>query len=340
MKSAIVRIGGSEGLPWWWDEVQLDSELCNINIERVNFRNKKSKQISTLDLPFLSIKILLTLLRLRKKYDYIFTFECDHATFFLSFWQTILFFRRPKHVVLQFIMREKVSTLSSKIKYAVMRFCFHSLHKIICSSTQEAEYYKKVFKWNEQKVAFVPFHTSRKFVADEIKDGEDYVLSAGRVFRDFNTLVIAAKDINQKVCIVASPNAVKVPEDLKNVKILFDIPFDEFERLIKNCQFVVIPLEDRQISVGQLVILHAMALGKPVITTRTAGTVDYIVNGENGILVEPGNPDELRERMKEVASDLELRLRLGKNARNSVLEKYLPHHYTSKVREVLMEKKI
>jgi L-malate glycosyltransferase len=41
------------------------------------------------------------------------------------------------------------------------------------------------------------------------------------------------------------------------------------------------------------VILEAMALGKPVIASRLAGTPEQIVNGETGLLVEPRNIEQL-----------------------------------------------
>lgn len=43
------------------------------------------------------------------------------------------------------------------------------------------------------------------------------------------------------------------------------------------------------------VILEAMSLGKPVIASKLAGTIEQIVNGETGILVEPSSVEQLCE---------------------------------------------
>lgn len=46
---------------------------------------------------------------------------------------------------------------------------------------------------------------------------------------------------------------------------------------------------------GQVVILEAMALGKPVIATEIVQTLDYMENGIAGILVPAGDKGALRK---------------------------------------------
>lgn len=52
------------------------------------------------------------------------------------------------------------------------------------------------------------------------------------------------------------------------------------------------------------VILEAMALRKPVIASRLAGTPEQVLNGETGLLFEPGNATQLSEAMALLLSDL------------------------------------
>jgi hypothetical protein len=140
LRSAIVTIGTQPTMPWWRDEILLDPDLCALSVCQVSFRGKASKQATIWELPFFLLHMLPVYLSLRRRYDYMFTFECSLTTFGLAFWQTLLCSRRPRHVVLQFIMREKTRRLSSRIKYAAMKWCFRSLHLAICSATREAEY--------------------------------------------------------------------------------------------------------------------------------------------------------------------------------------------------------
>ena len=64
------------------------------------------------------------------------------------------------------------------------------------------------------------------------------------------------------------------------------------------------------------VILEAMALGKPVISTdHRHGANEIIENGRNGILVPPQDPESMAEAILKVLSDAELRRRLGEEAK-------------------------
>lgn len=60
-----------------------------------------------------------------------------------------------------------------------------------------------------------------------------------------------------------------------------------------------------------IVLMEAMALGKAVIATRVAGIPELISDGENGLLFTPSKWDELAIKITVLASDRELRERLG-----------------------------
>ena len=80
----------------------------------------------------------------------------------------------------------------------------------------------------------------------------------------------------------------------------------------------------------------AMALGKLVLATRTAGTTDYIRHGENGLLVTPNDATELRAAVDRLMADGHLRAKLGNAARADIVNKHLPHHYSRMVRARLL----
>jgi L-malate glycosyltransferase len=60
------------------------------------------------------------------------------------------------------------------------------------------------------------------------------------------------------------------------------------------------------------VILEAMALGKPVIATRLAGTPEQIEDGVTGILVEPRNVEQLAGAIKYLARNQTVRREFGR----------------------------
>lgn len=69
-------------------------------------------------------------------------------------------------------------------------------------------------------------------------------------------------------------------------------------------------------------VLEAMACGLPVIATKIGGVVDIIKDGENGLLVEPGNKNELANALKKLISEPGYALSLGQNALKTIRENY------------------
>lgn len=70
-----------------------------------------------------------------------------------------------------------------------------------------------------------------------------------------------------------------------------------------------------------LVVLEAMAVGCPVVASDVGGVSSAVEHGENGLLVEPRQPDQLAEALVRVLCDRDRRLRLGKNGR----ERFVKH---------------
>ena len=68
--------------------------------------------------------------------------------------------------------------------------------------------------------------------------------------------------------------------------------------------------------------LEAMALGKPVLSTTVGSIPDLITHGENGLIVEPYDPDAFAEQLIRLCLEPELRQRLGRNARRLIHDNY------------------
>jgi glycosyltransferase involved in cell wall biosynthesis len=59
-----------------------------------------------------------------------------------------------------------------------------------------------------------------------------------------------------------------------------------------------------------LVPLEAMSVGRPVVATATGGQAEYLRDGVNSLVVEPGDPSALAAAVRRLAADPELRERL------------------------------
>jgi len=71
-----------------------------------------------------------------------------------------------------------------------------------------------------------------------------------------------------------------------------------------------------------LSVLEAMAANKAVVATNVDGTSEIVVNGETGILVQPGNAGSLAEAISAMLGDKQLREQFGKAGGDRVRKLY------------------
>jgi colanic acid/amylovoran biosynthesis glycosyltransferase len=71
-----------------------------------------------------------------------------------------------------------------------------------------------------------------------------------------------------------------------------------------------------------VVLMEAMAMGVPVVTTRIAGIPELVEDGRGGLLVAPGRADELAAALRRLLLDAELRHGLAAGGRDKVLSEF------------------
>ena len=89
-------------------------------------------------------------------------------------------------------------------------------------------------------------------------------------------------------------------------------PHEHVMAAFRRCLFAVLP--SICLDACPTTVLEAMASGRPVVATTTGGIVDIIVDGENGLLVPPGDENKLAEAMARLLNDADLRARLADGA--------------------------
>jgi glycosyltransferase involved in cell wall biosynthesis len=71
-----------------------------------------------------------------------------------------------------------------------------------------------------------------------------------------------------------------------------------------------------------MAVLEAMACGLPIVASRVGGLPDLVQDGINGILVEPGKPEQLSSALCKLANDHQLCETMGKVGYRFVCEYY------------------
>lgn len=69
-------------------------------------------------------------------------------------------------------------------------------------------------------------------------------------------------------------------------------------------------------------LLEAMSAGIPSVVTNVGGVVDIIQDGDNGLLVNPGDIEEIVLKVSALLDDKLLRERIGKNGRDYVISHF------------------
>ena len=77
-----------------------------------------------------------------------------------------------------------------------------------------------------------------------------------------------------------------------------------------------------------------MAQGHPIVATNNGGQREYIVDGKNGLLVPPNNPDALAEALRKLLRDSALRQQLGSQAKADYDDHLNYESYYKRMREI------
>lgn len=155
--------------------------------------------------------------------------------------------------------------------------------------------------------------------------GRPYVLSIGRdTGRQFATLLRAVEGLDVDVKLVTLPYLLRgLDVNRPGVEVLQHLSYDELFRLYAGALLVAIPLKpDIRYPSGVRGLLEAMALGCPVVSSRTDVLEEYAREGEGVTYVEAGDVESLRERLRSLRDDAAARASLAAAGHRLVRERY------------------
>lgn len=238
--------------------------------------------------------------------------------------------RRPRIVLTEMRLDEQRAGIRWRLKVALQRFAFAAVDLMCVSAKGEARAYADRLRLPIERFQFVPWHTNVLSPRHYEAKGR-YAFAAGRTGRDWRTLAAAVRGLDVDVKVVCTRRDAEATAFPPNVAVLTDVPYSMYRTLLEDAAVVVIPLEPHVYSSGQVVILEAMALGKPVITTRVVGSEDYIDEGVDGLLVDPGDATQLREALVGIVRDTDRRHAIGSAALQRVLGQHTLEGYAARV---------
>ncbi len=254
----------------------------------------------------------------RVDYDLAVAWESKNG-FPLAVLRWLLRVRKPKLVILAFSYKGIV-TYFSRLGPLVMNHVDH----VTVLSAGETEYYRKLLDIPLAKITYSQLGWYDRFSHLATADAHlgDYVFASGRSYRDYRTLFEAAAGVDAQFIVNARKFNVQGLSCPPNIKLNDFMPIPEFTKLMAEARFIVMPLQDTPHAAGEGHIVQAMSAGKALIATRTASTVDYVEDGQTGILVKPYDAQEMRSAITYLLNHPDEAKAMGRRARQRYEEKY------------------
>jgi len=280
-------------------------------------------------------KLAVRALRQSRKVDYdvIVAWESKNG-FPLAVLRSLLGVRKPKLVILAFVYKGIVMHFRS-----LGRLAMRGVDHITVPTMSEVEHYNKLLGFPLDKTTFSPLgcYDMASAVNVSEKRTDSYIFAGGRSGRDYRTLFKAALDIDAQFVVNARKFNVQGLDCPLNVRLHDFMPMHEYYALMAGSQFVVVPLKDTSYAVGLGHIIQAMSAGKALIATRTAGTVDYLEDGQTGVLVPPYDTLNMRSAITYLLDHPGEVEAMGQKARQRYEEMYTFTAFSERIYGVLQK---
>lgn len=193
---------------------------------------------------------------------------------------------------------------TSRIKKYFARRCFMGCSLATLWARKQPSLYANFFNLAEDKFIFIPYKSTHSKLPPRSLLPCEYVFSGGNTRRDYKTLVEAVKDTDVFVVVSTNDrsNVADIP-DIPNVVVVSSVE-PSFSKLMAASLFVVVPMLKTGIrGAGETTYCNAMWHSKPVIAMDDSSSLDYILDGETGYIVPPGDATLLRTRILELWED-------------------------------------
>jgi len=224
-----------------------------------------------------------------------------------------------------------------------------NLHAVVTWTSVQRHALIERLRFPAERVYLVRHFVDQVFYSPRPAE-ETMICGVGAEMRDYPTLLEAVRGTGIR-CQIATDH-VRIPGRVRLVKdrrvpvsslgswadagiTLGRLPLLELRELYARSRFVVVPLVPSNSDNGVTVILEAMAMGKPVICSRTRGQVDVVQDGVTGLYVPVGDAGALRAAILSLWNDPQRAHEMGRNARAYVERHHTLEGFTSATRSAV-----
>ena len=216
---------------------------------------------------------------------------------------------------------------------------------IIFTSKSEHKVISNLYKDFNNKFVHQSFSIDTNFwnttiIKSEYKDGVMFIGNDGN--RDFSKAIAIANnlpDIEFKFVTNKINKSEKLGKNITlinsdwNANLLTDL---EIKDLYKNSRLVFLPIKDQLVASGQSAAMQSMAMGTPVVISKTIGFWDYenFTDNENIFLLEDGSINSWVNKINEIYNDFDILDKVSKNGHKLILNNFNLNVFNHKLEEI------
>lgn len=160
----------------------------------------------------------------------------------------------------------------------------------------------------------------------ELYKGLDTLLDCAKMMPDASFVIIGKGDLSE----IFKVNAL--PPNVKHINLY--VPDNEIAEYVQRSKVVVLPYRD---ATGTQVIQTVYYYSRPIVATNVGCFPEYITDGEDGYIIEPNSPCQLKNKLEILLSNSDLRYKFGENGKkklntifnNELLSKELSQYFES-----------
>lgn len=314
----------------WFSGLKELEVVDGINVHRIKVLGRKelptASMLSLISFPFLAYKKASELCK-KHKYNFINT-HFTVPTGPLGVWMSRIY--KIKNILSIhggdiYDPSKKNSPHKKWYFRAVVNWVLNNSDFIVAQSSNTKDNTKKYYKCHKEiEIIPLPYETFNfsKITRQELGLENDifYTISVGRLVsrKGFDFLIKSmAKIKNDKIKALIigdgpeKENLKKLAESLKVSNRIIFLGSTSEER-----KFQYLAISDVYIlsSIHEgfgIVLQEAMQVGLPVIATNNGGQVDFVKDGESGFLIKFGNEDKMVDKIEQIYSDKELKIKFS-----------------------------
>ena len=167
-----------------------------------------------------------------------------------------------------------------------------------------------------------------------LEEDKKFVLFVGRLYHRkgleilLHSIPAVLKQVSKVKFVISGKGFKQKEESLRNlakelniedhVTFLGYVPDEKLPHLYSASDIFVLPAIYENFPFA---ILEAQSTGLPVIATKVGGIPEFLVNNENGFVIDPGDSTQLTQRLLTLLQDPKLAKKMGDHGRRLIEEK-------------------